>query len=567
METVVHFDNIPQEIAKRLTAAEEQIVAAVAHFTDHDLFDILCRQAGRGVTVRLAIPDDPNNFGPGGLNFQRLRDIGGEVVALPASCDTNPAMGHNFCVIDQDTVIAGSHNWTEQAQGDSDGIVITAASEGQGDGADDIGLGIAADYLDAFEGLLREHGLGPRLLDVAEVRRRLEIVGHLLALEDWDTLAGQLDKLRPARLAMGLDPLFAALQGPGDGAAAAWIDEYLSGGTDLSVVRRHQTALLRLTLRALDLQITALLAEKAEIDRQVHAFSLRAAHALGDLTSRYLELKAEKLRRQATVDPSLEAEAGCAQTEYEAYRDASAHARETPLPAPLDVEELTELKRLYRLTSQRCHPDKVHPDDQERAGQLFIQLQTAYRNNDIAAVRAIHAKVRDGNLFVEHGIALTEPETLRHGILVLRNDLDQLMVELQELRRTETYRTMKGLTDWDAYFDEQSLVLQDSILLLEDELARMDGLVTDSDSQDDSEHVRIRAFPEDHPDILVHVLSAHTAAGHDLLMRFSERWDWGGAIQQPSAGAESRPDRTVHQSVGLAGPIPESVSALERAID
>ena len=49
METTAHFENIPQEIARRLAAATQEIVVAVAWFTDRDLFDVLCKQAGRGL--------------------------------------------------------------------------------------------------------------------------------------------------------------------------------------------------------------------------------------------------------------------------------------------------------------------------------------------------------------------------------------------------------------------------------------------------------------------------------------------------------------------------------------
>jgi len=61
METTAHFENIPQEIARRLTAATQKIVVAVAWFTDRDLFDVLCRQAGRGLRVRLAVLGDRIN--------------------------------------------------------------------------------------------------------------------------------------------------------------------------------------------------------------------------------------------------------------------------------------------------------------------------------------------------------------------------------------------------------------------------------------------------------------------------------------------------------------------------
>lgn len=55
METTAHFDHIPQEIAKRLTAATKQILVAVDPFTDRELFDILCGKARPGEAAVLAL--------------------------------------------------------------------------------------------------------------------------------------------------------------------------------------------------------------------------------------------------------------------------------------------------------------------------------------------------------------------------------------------------------------------------------------------------------------------------------------------------------------------------------
>ena len=112
METTAHFENITQEIARRLNAATQEIVVAVAWFTDRDLFDVLCRQAGRGLQVRLAVLHDRINVGAGRLNFERLKDTGGEVFLIPAGDNRDPIMHHKFCVIDRATVIIGSYNWS-----------------------------------------------------------------------------------------------------------------------------------------------------------------------------------------------------------------------------------------------------------------------------------------------------------------------------------------------------------------------------------------------------------------------------------------------------------------------
>ncbi len=528
MHTTAYFENIPQTIAKRLTAATVRIVAAIACFTDRDLFDLLCKQAGRGLQVQLAVPNDARNVGPGCLNLQRLRDSGGQVFLLPADSDRAPMLHHNFCVIDQAIVITGSCPWTQSAQDNLDGLilVITGDTSNGSDSETDLSHTIAADYLDAFQTLLHDHGLGFQDIDHAEIRRRLEIVRHLLLLEDWDTLSTQFDKLQPIRHALGLDALLDALKDQRGDDALAWIDDALTVSDERAPVKHQQTALLRLALRALDLQINALRDEQAEIERQIHAFSLRASHTLGDLTSRYLQLQAEKQRRQATADPAFQAEADRAQADYEQYRDANARAHETPPLPPLKSEDLRELKRLYREASQRCHPDKVRTDDQTHASALFIQLQAAYRNNDLTTVQAIHASTHEGQRFVARSVPLTDAEALQRAIVVLRYNLDKLMAELQALRGSETYQTLESLTNWDAYFDEQRLSLEESVFQLEVELARMGWRDTDVDGPDMAERARFKAFLQAHPQLLAPGLSGHAALDFALLKRYPQRWDW-----------------------------------------
>ena len=90
METTAYFENIPQEIARRLGAGTQEIVVAVAWFTDRDLFDVLCKQAGRGLKVRLAVLHDRINVGVGCVNFQRLQDIGGECKGLYVDVRNQP---------------------------------------------------------------------------------------------------------------------------------------------------------------------------------------------------------------------------------------------------------------------------------------------------------------------------------------------------------------------------------------------------------------------------------------------------------------------------------------------
>ena len=455
METTAYFEGIAEVISKRLGAAEHEITAAVAWFTDSKLFEILCRKAGLGCRVRCAVLDDQINMAPGKLNFQRLKDIGGEVFLIPRNSSRGKIMHNKFCVIDANTVIVGSYNWTKQAQGNDENIVVLSDA-----------ASLAADYLDAFDKLLDKYTLGEPVIDPARVRRRLEIVRNLLLLGEWETLTDQVDKLHTTAETLDLDPLLAAVSSRNGDAATAWIDNYLQRATALVRSEDHDIPLLRQKLISLEIQITALEAEKVELERLINAFVTRSTLEIGDLLTRYLELRADKLRRQSAKDPEsaeATAEAEHARTEYEDYRAASEETRRAPMPRPISPGDIELQKRLYREASQKCHPDKVTPSDRAHATELFTQLNAAYKLNDLATVRAIHAAVREGNLFVDRAKTLTQTEALGHEIARLQPDLDRLQVEIHQLLRSDAYLTLRGIDSWDDYFEEQRVALNKAI--------------------------------------------------------------------------------------------------------
>jgi len=81
MELKAHFSNIHKVIIHHLEQAQTDIVAAIAWFTDRDIFEVLCKKARSGIKVSVALIGDEINQGPGGLNFQRLINFGGQVVS------------------------------------------------------------------------------------------------------------------------------------------------------------------------------------------------------------------------------------------------------------------------------------------------------------------------------------------------------------------------------------------------------------------------------------------------------------------------------------------------------
>lgn len=119
-----HFLDIQDRIKDVLQEANHVIRIAVAWFTDDILFNILVEKARSGVQVELVL-SNVENSGSSYLNFNLLRNAGGEVYRHGESFFGAGGIMHNkFCIVDYDTVITGSYNWTRQAKHNEENISI-----------------------------------------------------------------------------------------------------------------------------------------------------------------------------------------------------------------------------------------------------------------------------------------------------------------------------------------------------------------------------------------------------------------------------------------------------------
>jgi phosphatidylserine/phosphatidylglycerophosphate/cardiolipin synthase-like enzyme len=205
MQLQAHFHDIQGAITRHLKAAQDEILAAVAWFTDREIFDVLCQQAQAGIRVSIAVLADDMNQAPGALNFRRLCSLGGKVAFLPPGSDGEPMMHHKFCVLDGHTVITGSYNWSKKARRNDENITVVAEAPE-----------FAAKYRQAFHDLLvraGQAGEGASLESDAEAAGRcLEMVRNLILLGEQEDLLRNLVKLRAVAQALQLQPIMQSLE-------------------------------------------------------------------------------------------------------------------------------------------------------------------------------------------------------------------------------------------------------------------------------------------------------------------------------------------------------------------
>ena len=109
-----YFEKIEDVIIEDIKSSKQQLLIAVAWFTNHKIFDALIEKldGNDGFTAKLIVINDNINHRPGGLDFQRFVAAGGCLYFA----EKNIPMHNKYMVIDSDIVITGSYNYTYYAE-------------------------------------------------------------------------------------------------------------------------------------------------------------------------------------------------------------------------------------------------------------------------------------------------------------------------------------------------------------------------------------------------------------------------------------------------------------------
>lgn len=493
MEIRAYFFDIHKVIINHLKAAKSEIVVAIAWFTDQEIFETICTRARLGVKVAVILIGDNINQGAGRLNFAKLDNLGGKVIFLAQDSDDAPIMHNKFCVIDQKTVITGSYNWSKKARSNEENItVVEDAPE------------LAYQYRDAFQAMLTRAGYAvsntskKAAVNPEAVRRRLELIRNLVLLGESEEIAPHIRKLSLANEILGLGQMIAALESGAYSHALELIDDYLHQATALIVADDANIARLRFELSVLELRLESLSDEKAELDRRLIRFNLRYDEALGDLIQRLLRarahlaglkadnLKSKESRKKDKVDDSIEEassgsswkqaeeEAAQAEKDYSDYSQQHEALREEASQPLLSEEDERTLKSIYRKACALCHPDKFPEEQKARATEAFIDLQTAYKRNELPKLREIYEILMEKGLPNSRSSSLREVDSLKAAIAELKHRLAQMATEIVALRASDAFQMVEmagqNEADWPHFFKEQSQALEAELVKVEAEI-------------------------------------------------------------------------------------------------
>lgn len=290
--------------------------------------------------------------------------------------------------------------------------------------------------------------------NISKIIKRFELIKSLIALEEDDEINTHILKLQQQQLDAEAQTIIEQLQQKLYSNALQLINNYTNKHNQLATYIDPQIQALKLEVKTLEIEINNLSDEKADLEKLIHSFGVRHNKELGEIILKLLQRK-----KQETKGTPQEQEA---EQDYNNYNQEYETAKNEKI-AELTEEEQKELKDKYRKASKLCHPDVVSDEQKELATKLFAELNQAYEKNDLQRVREILSNLESGNFFVSKSEAINEKQLLQTEIEKLRTTLKNLKAEVETIKESETYQTIATIDDWDTYFAETKLKLQEQI--------------------------------------------------------------------------------------------------------
>lgn len=442
MQTEAVFENIAERIQQEISKAQKSVFIAVAWFTNKNLFNELVNKARNGCTVSLIISNDNINLNSS-IDFEQLI-IGKSKVYKIGNGDTE-LMHNKFCVIDYNTVITGSYNWSYKAESNFENVIITNND-----------TTLAEQFISEFNNIRKQYYPDDRKEEIVfplnKIIKRLEILKNYILLEDIEELDRETYKLREYEFNSDLLEIIDDVTKEEFASAIAKIQNFISKNQQLSIWTDPEIAALKLEIKNLENQLNGYDNEKIELEKLLSEFQHRHTMELGEIILDILKLR--KLKFKENKAKFEEAE-----NDERQYRKQVDNEKEKEI-FELTEEQKTELKKKFRKATVLCHPDKVSDEFKEAAQRIFIELKQAYDANDLKKVSEILEELEKDNYFKAKSETVLEKDLLIAAIAKLKRQIKIIETEIITIKESDTFKTIIKIEDWDDYFSKTKEKLQ-----------------------------------------------------------------------------------------------------------
>ena len=281
-------------------------------------------------------------------------------------------------------------------------------------------------------------------------------------MEDISSLETESLKLRQYDFNDDISEIITLVKSDNFNLAIPIIDNFIRQNQQVELWIDKELAILKTEVRKLENQINAFDNEKTELEKIISEFQHRHTLELGDIILKILELR--KLKFKTSKEKFEDAEQDEKQYREQFDIESSKKIRE------LSDQEKSELKSKFRKATVLCHPDKVVNELKETAQKIFVELKTAYDQNDLSKVSEILIELEKGNFFRTTSETITEKNLLQVEIARLKRQIRIIENEIVSIKSSDTYRKVIEITDWDTYFEETRQKLNKELEYLEKQL-------------------------------------------------------------------------------------------------
>ena len=429
-------------ILEHLDKATKKVFVAVAWFTDTILFNKLLELQDREIVVEVIITNHDFNK----LDYSSIENNGGFFAEIGSD---DQLMHMKFCIIDYDTVISGSANWSNRAFTENNEEVTIVSGNPQR----------TNDFIDEFDRLKELSGKiqkNEEALDISKAFKYFKLIKAFIDLGETSNIQPYIHELK---LIKELTPITNLLLAGKYDLAFKKIEKFEKNHTRLVDVSAIEKAQLLSQIKLFSYQIETLEIEKTEIEAQIEQFNHRYIIELNPLISKILALKKkiyEKLKKHGIVDETFE------KLEEEFKQKNKEYQEELEIEIPeLSDEDTADIKKMHREAVKLCHPDSPSCiyEDKEEAAKVFGELTNAVKVNDIEKVRYIWNELKQGNPISDID-EYDELEHLRVKLETLKAKYNYLSNELSIIKSSETYQMILKIDDWGEFFENQKSLLE-----------------------------------------------------------------------------------------------------------
>ena len=450
MQTEAIFENIAERILTEIQKANNSIYIAVAWFTNKSIFEQLIKKAKNGCQIQIIISNDLINENSS-IDFNKLEKHNGKVYKI-GNGDTE-LMHNKFCIIDFNTVITGSYNWSYKAENNFENIVINSND-----------TSLAEQFVTEFNQIKKKYYPNETIQNefpIEIIIKRLEIIKNFILLEDIDDISIAVEKLKIYQFNEDVRTIISSISNKEFAKAITTIQEFINSYQQITIWNDPEIAGIKLEIKILESQINAFDNEKIELEKVISDFQHRHTIELGEVILEVLRLRKIKYKNHKK-ETEAEEDFNNYSKQYETEKDKKQFE--------LNEEEKLELKKKFRKATTMCHPDKVSEEQKAEAEEIFIELKKAYDEHDLEKVNQLLHDLENGKKFVSQADSISEKEKLKITLEKLKQKLKGIENEIISLKETEIFTTINNITNWDNYFTETKTQLEEELQILKVEL-------------------------------------------------------------------------------------------------